>query len=75
MIGTLHLPIALTIVTACSARVLAEPVPGALPRSHPEAQGISPAAILRFIDAAEERIDALHGLVLVRHGSVVAEGW
>jgi CubicO group peptidase (beta-lactamase class C family) len=46
-----------------------------LPRSKPEAQGIPSAAILAFVQAAEDKIDALHSLVLVRHGSVVAEGW
>jgi CubicO group peptidase (beta-lactamase class C family) len=47
----------------------------ALPRSSPEAQGIDSAAILRFLDAAEAKIDALHGVVIVRHGHVVAQGW
>ncbi len=46
-----------------------------LPRSTPEAQGISSAAILGFLNAAEEKIDALHSFMLVRHGQVVAEGW
>lgn len=46
-----------------------------LPRSAPEAQGISSAAILAFIDAADSDIDALHGFMLLRHGHVVAEGW
>lgn len=48
---------------------------GALPRSQPERQGISSAAILDFVDAADREIDALHSLMLVRHGQVVAEGW
>ena len=46
-----------------------------LPRSTPEAEGVSSSAILGFVDAAEQRIDALHSFVLVRHGRVVAEGW
>jgi CubicO group peptidase (beta-lactamase class C family) len=46
-----------------------------LPRSTPEAQGVSSAAILGFLDAAEQEIDALHSFMLVRHGQVVAEGW
>jgi CubicO group peptidase (beta-lactamase class C family) len=52
----------------------AEPSP-ALPRSSPEAQGIASSAILAFLDAADKDIDALHSIVLVRHGHVVAEGW
>ncbi|MFN8492473.1 MAG: hypothetical protein U0350_33035 [Caldilineaceae bacterium] len=46
-----------------------------LPRSTPEAQGISSAAIHRFVDAVEQKVDALHSFMLVRHGQVVAEGW
>ena len=46
-----------------------------LPRSAPEAQGISSTALLGFIDAAEQKLDALHSFMLVRHGTVVAEGW
>jgi CubicO group peptidase (beta-lactamase class C family) len=46
-----------------------------LPRSTPEAQGISSAVVLGFIESAEAKIDALHSFMLVRHGQVVAEGW
>ncbi len=46
-----------------------------LPRSTPEAQGVSSSAILSFIEAAELEIDALHSFMLLRHGAVVAEGW
>src|SRR5262245_48494028 len=50
--------------------------PGAsLPRSNPEAQGVSSAAILSFIEAADKSIDSLHSFMLLRHGHVVAEGW
>src|SRR5260221_7371006 len=46
-----------------------------LPRSRPEAQGVSPAALLAFVKAADKDIDSLHSFMLVRHGQVVAEGW
>jgi CubicO group peptidase (beta-lactamase class C family) len=46
-----------------------------LPRSAPEAQGIPSSAILGFVEEAERQIDALHSVMLVRHGHVVAEGW
>src|SRR2546428_2064859 len=46
-----------------------------LPRSSPEAQGISSSALLAFVNAAEAKIDALHSFMVVRHGYVVAEGW
>ena len=46
-----------------------------LPRSTPEAQGVSSKALLGFLDVAEAKISALHSFMLVRHGHVVAEGW
>src|SRR3954462_6558419 len=46
-----------------------------LPRSSPEAQGVSPAAVRAFVEAADKDIDALHSFMLVRHGHVVTEGW
>lgn len=46
-----------------------------LPRSTPEAQGISSAAILSFVDEADHKLDSLHSVMIVRHGHVVAEGW
>jgi CubicO group peptidase (beta-lactamase class C family) len=52
--------------------------PGAaanLPRSGPEAQGVSSPAVLAFVEAADKDIDSLHSFMLVRHGHVVAEGW
>ena len=46
-----------------------------LPRSVPEAEGVSSAAILNFIKAAERSKNVLHSFMLLRHGKVVAEGW
>ena len=46
----------------------------ALGRRSPESQGVSSAAILSFLEAAD-RIDALNSLMILRHGQVVAEGW
>ncbi len=46
-----------------------------LPRSTPEAQGISSSAVLAFVEAADQDIDALHSFMLLRHAHVVAEGW
>src|SRR6516225_1711909 len=45
-----------------------------LPRSSPEAQGISSQAISDFVSTVDT-IDTLHSFMLVRHGRVVAEGW
>lgn len=66
---------ALALTALVSSPCLASgPSPG-LPRSSPEDQGIPSSAILEFVDQAEQRIDALHSVMLVRHGHVVAEGW
>ena len=47
----------------------------ALPRSAPEKQGVSSPALLGFIDEAEAKINALHSVMIVRRGHVIAEGW
>ena len=44
-----------------------------LPRSKPEAQGMSSAGIRAFVEAADKRVDTMHSFMLVRHGHVVAE--
>jgi CubicO group peptidase (beta-lactamase class C family) len=46
-----------------------------LPRSAPEQQGIPSDAILGFIQAAQKSIQSLHSFMLLRHGTLVAEGW
>ncbi len=66
-------PIALLLFVASATVAAAQPT--ALPRSTPEAQGVPSAAILAFVEAAEKNVDALHSLMVLRHGHVVAEGW
>ncbi len=46
-----------------------------LPRSTPEAQGVSSAAICDFIKTADREVRSMHSFMLVRHGHVVAEAW
>jgi len=46
-----------------------------LPRSSPEAQGVSSLAVLSFVEAADKGIDSMHSFMLLRHGYAVAEGW
>ena len=48
---------------------------GRLPRSAPEAQGVSSAAVRAFVEAADREVKTMHSFMLVRHGQVVAEGW
>ena len=46
-----------------------------LPRSTPELQGMSSAAISSFLDAIEKSGIQFHSLMIVRNGNVVTEGW
>ncbi|QNO37877.1 beta-lactamase family protein [Protaetiibacter sp. SSC-01] len=47
-----------------------------LPHSTPSAEGIDATGISALLDALEGDPDIrLHGLILMRHGAVVAEGW
>ena len=46
-----------------------------LPRSTPEAEGVSSANILVFLDAVGRSHHELHSFMFARHGRVIAEGW
>jgi len=61
------------LLTSATLAVTAQGA-SALPRSAPEAQGVSSAQVLAFLEAADP-IDAMNSFMLVRHGQVVAEGW
>lgn len=61
----------LGVLAAVAARGQQE----ALPRSTPEKEGVSSAAVLRYLDAVEKSGIEHHSFMLVRHGKVVAEGW
>ncbi len=49
--------------------------PTRLPRATPESQGILSEALEALVHAMNDRAHGLHSLMIVRHGSVVAEGW
>jgi CubicO group peptidase (beta-lactamase class C family) len=46
-----------------------------LPRSTPEAEGVSSAGIMKFVNAVEKSKNELHSFMILRHGKVIAEGW
>lgn len=46
-----------------------------LPRSGPEAQGVSSSALRAFVEAADKQLDTMNSVMVLRHGHVVAEGW
>lgn len=60
--------------SAVVASAAGEPAP-ALPRSTPEAQGVSSAAMLELVEALEERVNEIHSIIVVRNGYVITEGW
>ena len=63
------------LLAGCTAAFADAAKANDLPRSEPEAQGIPSKAIQAFVEAAEAKIDAVHSVMVVRHGRVVAEGW
>src|SRR5438034_11283088 len=65
--------ICLVIVLAGTAR--AAQADGALPRTTPEAQGVSSAAMIEFVNSLDQQIEGMHSVMVVRHGQVIAEGW
>jgi CubicO group peptidase (beta-lactamase class C family) len=46
-----------------------------LPRSTPEAEGVSSKAVAEYIEAADKQINTMHSVMVVRHGKVIAEAW
>jgi CubicO group peptidase (beta-lactamase class C family) len=46
-----------------------------LPRSTPEAEGISSQAIEAFLDAIAKSKHEFHSLIIARHGRIISEGW
>ena len=41
----------------------------------PEVQGVESAGVQAFVEAFEQEVDAPHGVVILRHGHLIAEGW
>ncbi|HLK27292.1 MAG TPA: serine hydrolase [Puia sp.] len=46
-----------------------------LPRSTPNAEGVSSQGIIDFLDAAAKTKHEFHSIMIMKHGKVVAEGW
>ena len=70
-ISKLLLPLAAVLLAVCGSSPASEP----LPRSSPEAQGVSSAGIRAFVEAADQQVKVMHSFMLVRHGQVVVEAW
>src|SRR6478735_2788190 len=67
-------PVPALVVAVFIATVRCTNAAQPLPRSTPEAQGISSRAIAQFVEALD-KIDTMHSFMVVRHGHVIAEGW
>lgn len=61
----------IVVVAAMVVSLAASP----LPRSAPEAQGVSATALTEFVRTLDQQIEGMHSLMVVRHGKVIAEGW
>jgi len=57
--------------TSCTEK----PVIKSLPRSIPEAEGVSSRSIITFLDSAAVSKYEFHSFMFLRHGKVIAEGW
>jgi len=75
------MPRCVVVVLAVLIPLVCVPAPAAgLPRSVPEAQGMSSADLLAFVEALDAagdaaKADGVHSVMVVRRGHVVAEGW
>jgi hypothetical protein len=67
--------IAIAVMTFASCTSKQPIVEKSLPRSVPEAEGVSSKAILTFLDSAKVRRHEFHSFMFLRHGKVIAEGW
>lgn len=59
-------------VSSCSTD---NPIMTSLPRSTPEAEGVSSEGIITFLDSASVSRHEFHSFMFLRHGKVIAEGW
>lgn len=64
----------LVALLAPSARAQQAP-PKSLPRSTPEAEGVSTEQLIKFIRKADKQVNSIHSLMVVRNGKVVCEAW
>jgi CubicO group peptidase (beta-lactamase class C family) len=65
----------LSVILAFLLTTVAVYAQSKLPRSNPEAEGVSSDSIIKFIDAAGNSQHEMHSVMVLRHGKVIAEGW
>ncbi len=62
----------IAVITGCKTKT---PASTSLPRSTPEAEGVSSEALMAFFDSAAVGKHEFHSIMIIRHGKVIAEGW
>ncbi len=65
----------LALIALSAAAIQRTQATDPLPRSTPEAEGISSQAIVDFVEAVDQNVNTMHSFMIVRHGKVIAEGW
>jgi CubicO group peptidase (beta-lactamase class C family) len=71
MIGIRNSLLSVLLFLFVSLPVVSQP----LPRSTPEAEGVSSKGIIDFLDAIANSKHEMHSIMILRHGKVIAEGW
>jgi len=72
LLSRISIVLLLGALTSCKNNV---PVTTSLPRSIPEAEGVSSEGLITFLDSAAVSPHEFHSIMVVRHGKVIAEGW
>lgn len=73
-----HLSLLISVLLVITAAIGCKPgTPStfSLPRSTPEAEGLSSEELITFLDSAAVSSHEFHSIMIVRHGKVIAEGW
>ncbi len=73
MRSTKKLIFGITFLFLIYGRITAQRVE--LPRSTPEAEGVSSNGIVEFINAVNASGHEIHSMMILMHGKVIAEGW
>lgn len=63
----------LIICFGCTSKELTQT--NDLPLSTPEAEGVSSAGILQFVEALDQGDNEIHSFVVLRHGKIISERW
>ncbi len=64
------------VFSACTSNQQSQQqYPEVLPRSTPEAEGVSSEGIIKYLEAVESKQLEMNSFMMLRHGKVIAEGW